>query len=685
MVVEKFIHRDISWLQFNIRVLDEANDLENPLMERLKFLSITASNLDEFFMIRLSSLVRSIQNQAKLDPAAQDASLKMTYEKILQDVLSFHTEQVKCFQNIKKALNKLNVEFVFSAPENSRAHQLGKALFSEHILPQLSAPEPFGISKLSSVTNLQTFVVFEEKSWIKVPKEVAYSYSKFDADSGKLYIFFLDDLLKTHTSSFLYLVNMQSSVFRLSRDGDFKIALELPDPEAIPSAVRTGIGTRERGRPLRLQYLKAVPEALLDKMRDSYKLEPLQCQGSDETFLLNGLFSQIKSVIEFLGEKAATHTHPPVTQHIPEALRNPKEIFKNIRRRDYLLHQPYDSFDTVVGLVLEACKDVNVTMIEQTIYRTDAISPMMNALKKAAKNKKVRVFVELRARFDELNNLRLADELRAAGVEVAFGLGKLKLHAKMALITRKEDNVEVRYTHLSTGNYHAGTARQYTDLALLTANPEIGADARLFFDSVLANQTPPVFKRLVHAPVRLHRRILQLIEAETQAAARGVPARIFAKVNALVDNSVVEMLYKASNAGVKIDLVVRGACSLVPGVPGQSENIRVISIVDKFLEHSRIYYFESSQHLYISSADWMPRNFFSRLELAYPVLDTRLNQFITNTIIPAYLADNSKAWELHSTGKWKKLKPPKDGAQIRSQTYFEELAKNGYKKTPLEN
>jgi polyphosphate kinase len=389
-------------------------------------------------------------------------------------------------------------------------------------------------------------------------------------------------------------------------------------------------------------------------------------------------------------------TYQPLQAGIPKRLREPARIFDEIREADLLLHHPYDSFDGFVAWIQAACADPNVSMIEQTVYRMDALSPTMDALKSAAaQGKKIRVIIELRARFDELNNLLLAEELRKAGAEVAFGFGTLKLHAKVVLVTRTEGDTQRLYTHLSTGNYNATTARQYTDLAILTANQEIGADARHFFDEVMNGRIPTNFKQLVSAPAKLHRRLLNLIDAETQAAKSGKRARIVAKVNALVDASVINQLYMASQAGVQVDLIVRGACSLIPGVAGLSDNIRVVSVVDRFLEHSRIYYFESSKALYLSSADWMPRNFFSRLEIAFPVLDPKLYDYISKVVIPAYLADTVKAKELTPQGTWKKrtissLSPISELAQslfgkkaVRSQFLFEELALREYKGTPL--
>lgn len=309
------------------------------------------------------------------------------------------------------------------------------------------------------------------------------------------------------------------------------------------------------------------------------------------------------------------------------------------------------------------------------------MSSIVEILKRAATSKKVRVVLELRARFDEFNNLRVADELARAGVEVRFGFGNLKLHAKITLVTRKEGDRTVRYTHLSTGNYNAKTARAYTDISILTGNQEIGEDARHFFDSIYKKEAPSSFRHLVTAPAKLHQKIRTLIKAETEAAKAGRSGRIFAKVNALVDEKIIEDLYAASQAGVQVDLLVRGACSLIPGVKGLSENIRVYSLVDRFLEHSRIYYFENSGAIYLSSADWMPRNFFSRLEIAFPVLDKRLYAFLAAVVIPGYLKDNSHTRRLTPRGTWEKV--PRGAIEHRAQWYFEKLAETGYPGTPL--
>ena len=689
-----FIHRDLSWLQFNERVLSEAQQESNPLLERAKFLAITSSNLDEFFMIRLASLGRSIQ-VASRSPEGDGERLIRVRTSILETVAKFGVKQMEALDLLSSELQEHGIWIIRHAREGEVAYALGKKIFDEQILPKLGAPEGFTPSKIGLLENLQMGAVFKNDIWFRIPRSLPSVLSARDEnDSEKIYYFFLDDLLGTYLGPSFRLEG-QCGFLRLTRDGDFTVDLEEEDTESIPDVVRSGLGTREKGRPVRLQYSGDLKVSLLHDATRTLKLISAQILPAAHTMGLQGLWAVVNQTPEdFKSSKALRY--PPLQAIVPRPLRNQALIFSEVKKQDILLHHPYDSFDGYVAWIQAACEDPQVLRIEQTVYRMDTLSPVIEALKKAASRKKIRVIIELRARFDELNNLSLADELRKAGVEVAFGFGKLKLHAKVALVTRKEEGGETLYTHLSTGNYNALTARQYTDLAILTANAEIGADARVFFDAVWDGQIPTSFKRLVSAPAKLHRRLLNHIQSETEAAKLGKKARIVAKVNALVDSVVIDNLYKASQAGVQVELIVRGACSLIPGVKGLSENIRVISIVDRFLEHSRIYYFESQKTLYISSADWMPRNFFSRLEIAFPVLDPLLYRYLEEVVIPAYLSDTVKAKELTPQGTWKKralnslppgvaLPTPVVGRKaIRSQFLFENLALQEYKGSPLE-
>lgn len=693
------IHRDLSWLQFNERVLAEANQPTNPLLERIKFLAISSSNLDEFFMIRVSSLGRSIQSAERVDGSSSENALwlERVRDNILEAVAKFGARQLESLDLLAAELEPEGLQIVRQPQPDDLAFEIGKRLFEDQILTRLSPPESFSVSKLSHLENLQMGVVFKGGVWFRIPKNLPpVLAARENTDSNpRAFFFFLDDLLASHLGP-AFRFEGGAGFLKLTRDGDFTVDLEEEDTESIPDVVRSGLGSRERGRGVRLQYSGEVPEELLRSAMQSLKFIPGQILPAPGTLCLHGLWAVVNQTPEEIAARTGLK-HPSRTSPVPAPLMERAAIFDRIKKQDVLLHHPYDSFEGFVAWIRAACADPAVTQIEQTVYRMDALSPVIEALKLAAREKKVRVIIELRARFDELNNLGLADELRKAGVEVAFGFGNLKLHAKIALVTRREGDETRLYTHLSTGNYNAYTARQYTDLAILTANPEIGADARLFFDSVWKGEVPAAFKQLVPAPAKLHRLLVSHIQAETQAAREGRRARIVAKVNALVDGTVIEHLYQASQAGVKVDLIVRGACSLIPGVKGLSENIRVISVVDRFLEHSRIYYFADSKKMYLSSADWMPRNFFSRLEIAFPVADPQLYRYLETVVIPAYMADTVKAMELTPQGTWKKrtmasvrtYRPATAEAvfgkkPVRSQFLFQELADRGYQGTPLE-
>ena len=681
------IHRDLSWLQFNERVLAEARTSQNPLLERLKFLAITASNLDEFFMIRYASLDRSIRLAGQKNRHEMNFYFRLRNE-VLEAVAAFSAKQAETLDMLSSALGTFGVHLVREPAPDDEGFALGKSLFEKEILPKLPPPEPFLPSKLSLVENLNSAAVFENGIWFRLPREVPRVFlSQPVLGKSPIFVFFRDDLILTHLGS-AFRIPGRPGLFRLTRDGDISVDLEEEDSSSIPDIVRSGLGGREVGRLVRLQYSGDAPGELLSRTLSALKLSPRQAMPAPGTLHLHGLWSVVRQLPEET-KSSPGMSYPPLENTVPAPFRKTEGLFDEIRTRDLLLHHPYESFDAYVRFVRAACEDPRVTSVQQTVYRMDALSPVIEALKGAARKKRIRVVIELRARFDEMNNLRLAEELKKAGVEVSFGFGKLKLHAKIAAVTRREEDGERVYTHLSTGNYNASTARDYEDLALLTARPEVGQDALHFFDSVCKGKVPDAFKSLVQAPTRLHRRLLQHIEGEIVAAKAGKPARVAAKVNALVDPEIIDKLYEASQAGVTVDLVVRGACSLIPGVKGLSENIRVVSLVDRFLEHSRIYYFQNAGRIYLSSADWMPRNFFSRLELAFPLLDPEIRRTVRDVVLPAYFADTVKGRELTPQGTWKKRTlsaastpwfkrtcPTFVNHPVRTQFFFEALSKN---------
>ncbi|MBY0470196.1 polyphosphate kinase 1 [bacterium] len=681
-----FIHRDLSWLQFNERVLSEAKDASNPLLERVKFLAISVSNLDEFFMIRMASLRRSISLATRKGERSSATRLTQIQTQILNAVQKFAVDQSKTAETLSKELEPQGVQLVFDLGTSESLVAAAKATFERDILPELQAPETYKAKDLNLLENLQSAVIYDSGRWFRIPKKIKPVLVFTDSGTGKTYLFFLDVLLSRFLGE-AFGVTGHPVVIRLTRDADLTVDFDEEDSESIPDVIRSGLGKREKGRPIRLQFQckqwdKKTQERV-SSIQGVFKLKSQQVYRAQKTYCFNGLWSSLGILPAQLLERSEM-VYPPVHPPIPVEFRKTEKIFQQLSTRDFLLHHPYDSFDAYVKWIEASCKDPDVTSIEMTVYRMDALSPVIELLKSACLRKKVRVVIELRARFDELNNLRLADELRKAGVLVTFGFGDLKVHAKVTLVTRMEGGIERRYTHLSTGNYNSVTARQYTDLAILTADPIVGEDARVFFDSLYGGKIPQAFKRLIHAPTKLHRRIIQLIDNEVTAVKSGKPGRIVVKLNALVDEAVIQRLYDASQAGVKIDLIVRGACSLIPGVKNLSENIRVVSIVDRFLEHSRIYFFETTKTLYLSSADWMPRNFYSRLELAFPVLDERLYQHLEKVVIPAYLGDRVKGRELTSDGVWKKRSIAAGQEPLRSQQRLQELADTVYKGTPLE-
>jgi polyphosphate kinase len=650
---QPFIHRDLSALQFNERVLAEARTSQNPLLERIKFLAITASNLDEFFMIRYAALDKSIR-LASQKGAQERAFYVRLRNAILEAVGAFAAKQAETLDLLASALEAKGVALVREPAPDEESFALGKTLFDQQILPHLPPPEPFAPGKTSVLENLRTAAMFENGLWIPIPRTLPrVLLSQPVLGKPPVYVFFLDDLLVSHLGP-SYRIPARPGLARMTRDGDIALDLEdEDDPAAIPDIVRSGLGNRETGRPVRLQYMGDMPGEMLTQTLTALKISPRQAFPAPGTLHLHGLWTLVKQLPEDLRAQPGM-SYPPMETIMPSVFRKTEGLFEEIKSRDLLLHHPYESFESYVRFLKTAAEDPQVTMIQQTVYRTDAGSPVIEILKGAAKKKKVRVLVELRARFDEANNLKLTEELKKAGAEVAFGFGGLKLHAKIAAVTRKEDGGERIYTHLSTGNYNAATARLYEDLVLFTARPEIGQDALHFFDFVSKGKIPDAFTTLVHAPTQLHRRLVQHIQAEIEAAKAKKPARIAVKINALVDPQIIEKLYEASQAGVTVDLIVRGACSLIPGIKGLSENIRVVSVVDRFLEHSRIYYFHNADRIYLSSADWMPRNFFSRLELAFPLLDPEIRRIVRDVILPVYFADTVKGRELTPQGTWKK-------------------------------
>lgn len=673
--LEKYVHRDLSWLQFNERVLGEALDVNTPLLERLKFLGITASNLDEFFMIRFPSILKESSSKNLIPPS----DLK---DQILTQCQSFKQKQSKSFQFLHTHLESAGIQIMSLSRPTKTQLRLTESIFKEQIASHRFELEPLAPNSFASVENLQMCMIFEGSRFVRIPREIPNVFIKRRARSS-YHVFFLDDILMIHLKA-LFDSKKSGLLLRLTRNADVEVDLRDEDPAAIPDLVRKSFSLRERGRPTRLQ-LRGLPDpASLEWVQKHLKLEAKQIFKSDFSLVLRNAYQAVNEIKREAQVKKSL-VFPPLNSQIPNVLYKPHVITSQLRKRDILLHHPYDSFEAFISFLEELVSNPQVKRIDQTIYRTDSLSKVTELLKRAAKTKKVRVFIEPRARFDEINNIQLAEELKDAGVEIVYNLSKLKLHAKITLAELVKEDASLEYfTHLSTGNYNSNTAREYTDIGILTANQAIGRDAHHFFEAVSRSEIPDKLQKLVIAPTKLHRKISSLIQNEIQAAEKGLPARIFVKLNSLVDKNLIDSLYLASQKGVQIQLYVRSACSLIPGISGLSENIRVFSIVDRFLEHSRIYFFQNSQQLYFSSADWMPRNFFSRLEIAFPVEDCRIQDYIEKTLIPTYLMDRTKARELTRSGRWVRRRHLRKYHEARAQGQFEKLMLTAYRGTSLE-
>ncbi len=678
-----FIDRDLSWLQFNGRVLAEGQDPSVPLLERLRFLGISSSNLDEFFMIRFASLSRELINLGRSTKVKRGSikRLRSVRAEMLKAITVFSAQQTKILGDLEKDLARADITMVRGLPKQAWAYRLAREVFYHEVLPHLERPKYFTLQEVRRLLNLQIALVFSDHMLLPIPRSLEHVFWR-RLSKKRIAVFFLDDLLLTFAGQ-AFGETSSPLMIRITRDCDVRVDLDQEDPAAVPDIVREKIKSRETRKSVRLQLRGNVSMPQVQDIADTLRLPREQVFRVEHPLLLHGAFRLVNYLGEALSDRP-TLFYPAFKPVVPKAFTKAKNVFAEIRKHDHLIHHPYDSFVAYENFIAAAADDPDVESIQQTVYRVDAVSRVTQMLKRAAKTKKVRVVIEPRARFDEINNIALAEELREAGVDVVFATGKLKMHAKIALVVRKEGGRRESFTHLSTGNYNAVTARVYTDLAVVTADREIGKDAEIFFKSVRKGVMPEGLTKLVLAPTGLHRKVIALIKAETAAAKKGKDARIMAKVNALVDPKVVEMLYEASQAGVKIDLQVRGACSLVPGVVGLSDNVRVISVVDRFLEHSRIYYFQHCNQMFLSSADWMPRNFFSRLEIAFPVLDPRIFQFISETLLPVGLNDREKGRMLTRLGIWRSRPSVKEQAHPRSQEFFKELAENRYKGTSLE-
>jgi len=670
-----YINRETSWLDFNDRVLEEVLDGRNPLLERLKFVAIYGTNLDEFFMIRVAGLKQQIEAEIRWrseDGLLPEEQLRAVAEK-LRPSLARMTSHLH--DELLPALERAGVRIVRYAELDDEARRAMRRTFDERVFPVLTplaidAGHPFPyISNLS----LSLAVELREDTpdgpveyvaRVKVPPSLP-RFIPVDAPAGERRFVMLEDLIANNLQAlFPGLVIVESFCFRVTRDAD----LDLQEDEAddLLRAIESELRRRRFGEPVRLEYEAGMPESLRVMLRDALSLTDFDCYGIDGMLGTGALLSLVGI------DEPGLHD-PPFTPSIPKRLVGAADIFAQIREGDILLHHPYESFDPVVQFVRQAAEDPSVLAIKQTLYRTSGDSPVIAALIDAAENgKQVATLIELKARFDEENNIHWARNLERVGAHVVYGLTGLKTHAKVTLVVRNEPEGIRRYMHFGTGNYNDRTARTYTDLSLFTCRADLGADASQLFNALTGFSKAESYQQLLVAPTGLRSGLTALIDRETEHARAGRPSGIAAKLNAISDAGLARSLYRASQAGVKIELIIRGICILRPGVPGVSETIRVRSIVGRFLEHSRIFAFANGgdREVFIGSADWMGRNLDRRVETVVPVLDPELRRIVCDDILDVLVADNVKARVLHVDGSYQRRAVLPGEARIDAQQTF---------------
>jgi len=667
-----FINRELSWLEFNERVLEEAQDTNNPLFERLKFLSIVGSNLDEFFMIRVASLQDQINAKfVKADPAGLTPSEQI--ERISARTHKQVFDMYNCYnRSLIKALKKQDVFFIKPKDLNDIQLDFIRDYYANNVFPVLTPmvcnknqPFPLILNKTLNIALLLKGNASENQIFgtIQVPSVLNRLVEIPSLDSKKMFIL-LEEIIKMNLATLFDNYNIiATGCYRITRNAYLDVAEE--EAEDLLTAVQLSLKQRKWGSAIRLEIEHGLNPLLLELLEEELEI------SAEAEYKISGPLD-LTFLMKLSGLKGYDSLrYEPIKPNVYTYSSDENDIFQSISKQDILLHHPYDSFETVVDLVKKAAEDPSVLAIKQTLYRVSGNSPIVEALAQAADNgKQVTVLLELKARFDEQNNITWAKKLETAGCHVIYGLVGLKTHCKILLIVRLEEGLIKRYVHLGTGNYNDVTAKLYTDLGLLTANPYFGADASAVFNTLSGCSSPVHLYKMTLAPIGLRKKFLDLIQKETEYAALGKPARIIAKLNSLVDTEIIEALYNASAAGVTIDLIVRGICCLRPKIPLISERITVRSIIGRFLEHSRIYYFygNGEELIFHSSADLMKRNLDRRVELLFPVEDPIAREKVMN-ILRLALGDSAKSRVLNLDGTYSKIH--KQGPEIiNSQEIF---------------
>ena len=678
----RYFNRELSWLAFNRRVLEQAQSSCYPLLERMKFLAFVSSNLDEFFEIRVAGLIQQIKSGVvEQGPDGLDANEQLV--QIESYVKKLLLEQNQCWRDsLLPELESAGIRFLNYRELNVREKQWVKHYFEEYIYPILTPlaidpahPFPQLINKalyiLASLKQNNSRKKDSKMAIIPVPR-ILPRVVKIEVprkNKDEVYIF-LSDIIEYFINTLFQGYRVKSATpFRITRNSELYIDDE--EVKNLLNKIEEELVRREKGAAVRLEICKGFDRKMLKQFMGALDLEEkaiYETDGPINPLRLMGVYDLIKRYdLKF----------PHFSPKIPKGFELPELIFDNIAKKDLLLHQPYDSFQPFIDFIEQAAKDPKVFAIKQTLYRTSGDSPIVKALMDASKNgKQVTAIVEIKARFDEANNIHWAKKLEDVGVHVVYGIVGLKTHCKTCMVVRREGKKLKHYVHLSTGNYNQKTARLYTDFSFFTAKKKLTSEVAALFNTLTGYAHTPAFKHLLVAPFNLHSSIQKNIKREIKNALAGYPARIMIQANSLVDQETIDNLYRASQAGVKIDLIIRGICNIVPRVKGLSENIDVRSILGRFLEHSRIYYFENSSKggalLYLGSADAMPRNFFKRIECVFPIESAEERNRILK-ILEAYLKDNTQANTLLANGEYKKIKSTSQ-ASFSAQDAFIDLS-----------